>query len=429
MSGQGFNGGFYNRGAAGGGGGGGGATAWTDLTDTPASITANQFVKGNSGGTALEFGTINTFYEATAGASGADFTTVSAAFTAGNSRVLVIDDTNETSDITIPATGGWIHILGGTTLDINDNQFQWGGVTTLTVEGNGILQTSPSVANTTIFNTTFSNTQVYLNGITIDNNATASGCHLGNKEFRINQIEMQLPNQSNGGINTSNPEMLVSNVHFVGGGTTCSDVIGGLGLFDSLYFEGTYNDSAFLPIIRLTGGQSSMNNLLFNHLTNTPYVFLAGVVSNFKVGGSQDINVQVNQTDTQLVNFELRGGNLILDNFDDCQFTNINTTGTVIMVAGNENNKFVNCRFESGSVSIIGDRNKFIGVEWTASTVNVTSGSDDNSFTGCMIGSDTGSNGTLNINAGANRTVFTNLQVGTGVTDNGNDTVGDFTVY
>lgn len=32
----------------------GGATAFTGLTDTPASITANGFVKGNSGGTALE---------------------------------------------------------------------------------------------------------------------------------------------------------------------------------------------------------------------------------------------------------------------------------------------------------------------------------------------------------------------------------------
>ena len=37
------------------GGGGGGASAWIDLTDTPASITANAAVRGNSGGTALEF--------------------------------------------------------------------------------------------------------------------------------------------------------------------------------------------------------------------------------------------------------------------------------------------------------------------------------------------------------------------------------------
>jgi len=39
---------------AAGGGGGGGASAWTGLSDTPASITANQLVKGNAAGTALE---------------------------------------------------------------------------------------------------------------------------------------------------------------------------------------------------------------------------------------------------------------------------------------------------------------------------------------------------------------------------------------
>ena len=37
------------------GGGGSGASAWTGLTDTPGSITADKVVRGNSGGTALEF--------------------------------------------------------------------------------------------------------------------------------------------------------------------------------------------------------------------------------------------------------------------------------------------------------------------------------------------------------------------------------------
>lgn len=36
-----------------------GVTGFTGLTDTPASITANQYLKGNAGGTALEFGTIS----------------------------------------------------------------------------------------------------------------------------------------------------------------------------------------------------------------------------------------------------------------------------------------------------------------------------------------------------------------------------------
>jgi hypothetical protein len=39
---------------AAGGGGSGGSSTWVGLTDTPGSITANQFVRGNAGGTALE---------------------------------------------------------------------------------------------------------------------------------------------------------------------------------------------------------------------------------------------------------------------------------------------------------------------------------------------------------------------------------------
>ena len=44
---------------------GSGSTTWTGLTDTPGSITANQFVRGNAGGTALEFVTAPTGSTAT----------------------------------------------------------------------------------------------------------------------------------------------------------------------------------------------------------------------------------------------------------------------------------------------------------------------------------------------------------------------------
>jgi len=46
-------------GAQQGTGGGSGASKFTELTDTPSSITANEYVKGNSGGTALEFVTLS----------------------------------------------------------------------------------------------------------------------------------------------------------------------------------------------------------------------------------------------------------------------------------------------------------------------------------------------------------------------------------
>ncbi len=50
-----------------GGSAGGGSETFAELTDTPASITANQFVRGNAGGTALEFVSAPTVQGADAG--------------------------------------------------------------------------------------------------------------------------------------------------------------------------------------------------------------------------------------------------------------------------------------------------------------------------------------------------------------------------
>ena len=57
--------------------GGGGATTFTALTDTPASITADDCVRGNAGGTALVFGACGT------GGGGGDITAVTTASTSG----------------------------------------------------------------------------------------------------------------------------------------------------------------------------------------------------------------------------------------------------------------------------------------------------------------------------------------------------------
>jgi hypothetical protein len=61
---------------------GGGASAWTDLTDTPASITALQFVRGNAGGTALEFIDLSTL------------ATLQFAYDNSTSPEIVVDGTN-----------------------------------------------------------------------------------------------------------------------------------------------------------------------------------------------------------------------------------------------------------------------------------------------------------------------------------------------
>lgn len=84
--------------------GGGGAETWIELTDTPASITALQFVRGNAGGTALEF------------------VAASAAITLQNAY-----DASTSPEITVDATRGALTIrdnatpIGAQLFEVEDN--------------------------------------------------------------------------------------------------------------------------------------------------------------------------------------------------------------------------------------------------------------------------------------------------------------------
>lgn len=85
--------------------GGGGVTNWVDLDDTAASITANEFVRGNAGGTALEFAAVSA-------------TTLQGAYDASTGGA--------TPEITLDATRGAVTIRDNATpvgnmLEVQDN--------------------------------------------------------------------------------------------------------------------------------------------------------------------------------------------------------------------------------------------------------------------------------------------------------------------
>lgn len=119
-------------------------TNFTGLSDTPSSITANQYVKGNSGGTALEFDTLQStdltdFTEAVQDAvggmvSGNTETNISVTYDdSGGKLNFVSTDTDTTYSVSAEtATGGANLRLSDSGAGTDDVKFAGSGATTVT---------------------------------------------------------------------------------------------------------------------------------------------------------------------------------------------------------------------------------------------------------------------------------------------------------
>lgn len=102
-------------------GAGGGASAFTDLTDAPASYTgqAGNFVKVNSGETGLEFGIVAGFGDVVGPASSTDNALVRFNSTTGKliqNSVGILNDTGDLSGISTIAISDYVEFLNAITL-------------------------------------------------------------------------------------------------------------------------------------------------------------------------------------------------------------------------------------------------------------------------------------------------------------------------
>ena len=105
--------------------GGGGSSNFTGLADTPSSLTAGQWLKVNTGGTALEWTDApsgsNTTYDLTAEAA------------AGNTaKVRLTGSDSTTDDVTFTASGGISYSITGNTIQIGSSN-SLGGLSDVTI--------------------------------------------------------------------------------------------------------------------------------------------------------------------------------------------------------------------------------------------------------------------------------------------------------
>ena len=109
-----------------------------------------------------------------AGLITADYTSVNAALTAGNTILNVIGDTVEGASPTINASGITIRLFNDSQINMNTNRFLWTQTANLSIRGDGTIRYAYA-ADTTLFDFDGNLGKVNANGLNLLNASSASG--------------------------------------------------------------------------------------------------------------------------------------------------------------------------------------------------------------------------------------------------------------
>lgn len=373
----------------------GGSTVDGDLFRTSAGLFYN------FGGNEIELTASSpSQFDATVGATGADYTTVSAALSASKTRLLIIDDVTESSACAVPSTGLYVAVLKGKNINMGTNQFTFAGNYNLTFSFQDptakITWAYTAATNTRLF-ATGANTsaRVTIYGGTLDNNSTQSGCYVQDVSSVAiyENVSYEPPNVSNCGIYINNALSRITSLNVTSPGTTADNVIRtDAGVFRSVRLTGTFTNSNDTATI---GGDAAM----IDGITNSG-------------------NAKIAINGGKLNNCTQEGGtlNLDVDSGDQSQITNLfQTAGTVTIASGSNDNRFVNCDIAGLSFAAVSSVAQFVNCEIAGALTLASSGSkfsncditgavtvsgDGNMAYGCTFSS------TLSISSGADGNIF-----------------------
>jgi hypothetical protein len=338
------------------------------------------------------------YWQATVGTTGADYTTVLAAITAGHTRILMIDDTTDSAAITLP---DGLHLCGLTGNEIwtKSATVNWSMTAdhTYTIQNLEINQT----ANWWVF--TSAAAKLVIRDVVFDNDATSSGRSLMNANG--SSVSLHIDNFT---VKGSNKETFVyspdgstgvgsiNGFHFIGEGSSASIILSGDGQnANNITITGTVS----------TGGDTDFGGNISNvksTATGVGFRFDDGQFTNFRLGGTGNITYA--------------GAKILIENFEARSYT---LTGAQADV------KVSNSIF--GTLSIGGEHAAVSSVQVESS---MTCGSEDGVYSSVVVdGSVTVSSseavimgmkikGNLTVNSGANNNSIYAMVDGT-TTDNG----------
>jgi len=437
---------------------GGGAGAPTNATyvtlSTNATLTDERVLTAGSQITLTDAGaggaiTVASpfYFDATVGASGADYTTLKAAIDAGKSRILVMSSTTEVANINIVVATTpniYIYFVAGTQVDMGIYRFTDSAPVTSFSAENGKFVYAHTVSGQELFDFEGNASGIFrLVNMVIDNNSTANNCNIVGHGIVFPQyfqnVRIELPNYASCGIKESSGDGYFENVKIIGGGNACeqgtdiySAKIYGLhveGEFISsatgaaIFIQDSVIDGVFLDQIttkiecRLTN--CTVTNIFnaFNSGADALISQVHSITNVFAIENNIDISGAF-----QIANAHLGAGDISLGVSDDGAFSNIFTTGTITLGSSASVNKFVNCSIGS-AVTVGGDLCKFTNCEFYGG-VSVSSGANNNGFVNCQFGADAGGGAlTITIDAGSNNTRVIGCLTDAAISDAGTGTV------
>jgi len=358
------------------------------LTSNGAGVAPTWQAAGGGGGTGVGL------FESTVGASGADYSTLGAAITAGKTRVLIIDDTTETGDITMPAN---LIVVGYGRESVNINMSTYKFLDNSGANDNFIFKNLKITYAYTSAGNLFSENLdgLHLEDVHIDSNSTATDCwalrYTTSHKVTILNCILDTPNLDDSGffIN-SNSLCFLDGLVVNGGGSSNTDAVRLSGNCTNITFVGTFSTSGVAATF--TGGSFS------NIYSNSVIEINIGTVANatgFLLGNSgSEINILSN---SHLSNFYC--GKLTMSSASNSTVTGGESVNTSTAVAiGGTNNTIGNIKAISG-FSITGD---------------------NNTLTGCRAGADAGGgSNTITVGAAADNTIIVGCRTDAAISDSG----------
>lgn len=380
------------------------------------------------------------------------YTTIKDAIDAGNSRLLIKGSTTETANINIVAAtmpNVYIYIEPGVIVDMGAFRFtDTGSTISFVVESDslgslGYILYAHTVSGQELFDLD-SNCYLGLSNLFIENNSTAGNCTVSTCIEIIENVIIDLPDQSQCGFEGS-PGSIYSNLELIGGGNSCDF---GLVAFDAsinnLYVSGTWVSTSFTSSSTnsaLDLSSVNINGIVFSHATNpikvifsdsnvvnvrsestvaTHLIFPQRICNVYATSGA--INVMC--ADASLFfGGNVAAGTVDTNSADNCVIDGVISTGLLDLTdTASHNNKISNSRFSS-ALTVAGDRNSFVNTQILGG-VSVSSGADNNGFMNCQAGADAGGGAlTITIVAGSNNTRVVGCMTDAAISDSGTGTV------
>jgi len=363
-----------------------GDTTLSGFTATSVVGALNELKSSPAGGTS--------FFDATIGSSGADYTTAKLAYDDGKRSLLIVDDVTEAANLSVTEdlyisfgipTDGAAHVW-----DLGDFQWTLSASTSLHIEGKGRFLSEIQTASTDIVNATFggaTTSHLTTRGIAFDINGTTTNAYLLqdiNVVMRDCRFDFATGNFTGLKLESN---WLLDNCHFAGGNIlthSCiliNTQIGFKGQMSNCLFDGSY-DSQELVIVDSTsvGSLNSYSNISIDTSVFMDFEF-TGVVSNITVDGGAGTTIVLGP-DSSLTNCFFEGGAGQVTPVDNSSIVNVKNFG-IPTGSANTNVSYTNCEFTS-SVPVTDTESSYVGCDFQA---GVTFGNISKVFfTNCTFG-------------------------------------------